>query len=258
MIFRNEHHAHTGHKMIVSLNLPSITTVLFDWDFTLAYSLGLGVSHIARTAVLFQSFGVDCTEAEVVAAQASLEADVAQGILSTSLRPQKKREIIQLYRELLRRLGHPNDSYEFAYKIYAGYGRLPHTLFDDVHPTLHELQARNLQIGILSNHSSSVRHTIDQLLGNIIPQNFITISEEVGTHKPGKTIFRKAAAKLRQKPANCVYIGDNLEVDALAAVQQGGYAAGIWIDRSSTEETSISLPRNIYRLTNLTQLILLL
>ena len=243
--------------MTVSPNFSSLTTILFDWDFTLAYSLGLDVSHTARTAVLFQTFGVACTEAEVVAAQASLEADVAQGIIATSLRPQKKREIIQLYRELLRRLGHPDDSYAFAYKIYAGYGRLPHTLFDDVQPTLRQLQARNIQLGILSNHSFSVRRTIDQLLGNIIPQDCITISEEVGIHKPGKTIFKRAAARLHQKPANCLYVGDNLEVDAIAAVQQGGYAAGIWIDRFG-QEIPTSLPDNVYRLTSLTQLILLL
>ena len=123
---------------------------------------------------------------------------------------------------------------------------------------MHQLQSRNLQLGILSNHSSSVRRTIDQLLGNIIPQQNITISEEVGVHKPGKTIFRRAVAKLRQKPANCIYVGDNLEVDAIAAVQQGGFAAGIWIDRLSNEESLLTLPSHIYRLTSLTQLILLL
>ena len=243
--------------MTVSPNLSSVTAVLFDWDFTLAYSLELGVSHSARTTVLFQKYGVACTEAEVAAAQASLEADIAGGLMSGSLRPQKKREIIRLYRELLRRLGHPNDSYDFAYEIYAGYGRLPHTLFADVLPTLHQLQARNLLLGILSNHSSSVRDTIGQLLGDIIPQERITISEEVGVHKPGKTIFKRAAAKLRQKPTTCLYVGDNLEVDAIAAVQQGGFAAGVWIDRTNQEPPS-DQPANVYRLTTLTQLILLL
>lgn len=243
--------------MTVSPNFASITAVLFDWDFTLAYSLGLDVSHIARTAVLFQTYGVVCTEAEVMAAQADLEADIARGVVSGSLRPQKKREIIQLYRQLLRRLGHPDTSYELAYEIYAGYGRLPHTLFDDVLPTLHQLQTRQLRLGILSNHSSSVRQTINQLLGTIIPQERITISEEIGVHKPGKTIFRRAAAKLHQNPANCLYVGDNLEVDAIAAVQQGSFAAGIWIDRSG-QEAPRKLPQNVYRLTTLTQLILLL
>ena len=243
--------------MTVSPNLSSITAVLFDWDFTLAYSLGLDVSHVERTAVLFQNYGIACTTADVAAAQAALEIDIAQGKVSASLRPQKKREIIQLYKELLRRLGHPNDSYDFAYEIYAGYGRLPHTLFADVPPTLKSLQARGLRFGILSNHSTSVRNTIQQLVGDLIPQNCVTVSEEIGVHKPGKTIFRRAAAKLRQKPANCLYVGDNLEVDAIAAVQQGGFAAGIWIDRSGQTWES-TLPANVYRITALTQLILLL
>ena len=246
--------------MSSSLNaLPTdfVTAVIFDWDFTLAYSLGPEVSHIARTTKLFQNYGVACTLTEVEAAQAALEADIANGQAQGSLRPQKKSEIIQLYRELLRRLGHPNDSFDFAYEIYAGYGRLPHFLFDDVLPTLRQLQAQNLTIGILSNHSTSVRQTIAQLLGDLIPQNHITISEEVGVHKPKKTIFKQAAARLRQNPANCLYVGDNLEVDAIAAVQKGGFAGGIWIDRYE-QGTGIALPPKIHRITNLTQLILLL
>ncbi len=235
-----------------------ITVVLFDWDFTLAYSLGTDISHIARTTMLFQKHGVACTEADVLAAQTALAADIAHGSISGTLRPQKKRGIIQLYRQLLRRLGHPDDSYEFAYQVYAGYGRLPHYLYDDVKPTLHQLQTKNLQLGILSNHSTSVRRTIDQLLGNIIPQDSITISEEVGAHKPSKTIFRRAAARMHQKPANCIYVGDNLEVDAIAAVEHGGFAAGIWIDRMSKEEPPLTFPNNIYRITSLSQLILLL
>lgn len=231
----------------------AVTAVLFDWDFTLAYSLGLDVSHIARTAALFQTYGVACTEADVAAAQASLEADITRGTVAGSLRPQKKREIIQLYRQLLHRLGHPDGSYEFAYEIYAGYGRLPHHLFDDVRPTLHQLNARQLQLGILSNHSSSVRHTIDRLLGDIIPQERLTISEEVGAHKPSKTIFRRAAARLRQNPANCLYVGDNLEVDAIAAVTNGGFAGGVWIDRADTG-AALRLPEKVLRITSLTQL----
>jgi HAD superfamily hydrolase (TIGR01549 family) len=239
-----------------SPDFSSITAVLFDWDFTLAYSLGLGVSHIARTAVLFQTYGVKCTEADLAAAQASLSADIANGIVTGPLRPQKKREIIRLYQELLRRLDHPNVSYDFAYEVYAGYALLPHCLFADVVPTLNNLQERNLILGILSNHSNSVRSTIDLILGDIIPQNKVTISEDVGVHKPRKTIFRRAAAKLHQSASTCLYVGDNLQVDAIAAVQQGGYAAGIWIDRSGQGVVD-SLPENVYRITNLTQLILL-
>lgn len=234
-----------------------VTAVLFDWDFTLAYSLGLTVSHVARTARLFQEYGINCTVEGVAAAQKSLEADIASGKMTGSLRPQKKREIIRLYRELLRRLNHPDDSYEFAYEVYAGYGLLPHYLFDDVLPTLHALQARNLRLGILSNHSSSVRSTIHKLVGDIIPQNQITVSEEVGIHKPRKTVFQRAARKLRQKPANCLYVGDNLDVDAKAAVQPGGYAGGIWIDRYERQSPE-PLPPNVHRITNLSQLILLL
>ncbi|MEZ4592564.1 MAG: HAD family hydrolase [Chloroflexota bacterium] len=233
----------------------SVTAVLFDWDFTLAYSLGPNVSHIARTTRLFQAYGVVCTEAEVAAAQASLEADIVSGKMTGSLRPQKKREIIRLYRELLRRLNHPDDSYEFAYEVYAGYGLLPHYLFDDVLPTLRALQAHNLKLGILSNHSSSVRGTIGQLLDEIIPQASVTISEEVGVHKPSKTIFQRAASRLHQEPTRCVYVGDNLQVDAEAAVTFGQFAAGIWIDRAD-RGAALPLPENVFRITSLLQLLL--
>lgn len=234
-----------------------VTAVLFDWDFTLAYSLGPNVSHVTRTTRLFQEYGVDCTEVQVAAAQAALEADIASGKMTGSLRPQKKSQIIRLYRELLRRLNHPDDGYDFAYEVYAGYGLLPHFLYDDVLPTLHALRARNLKLGILSNHSSSVRTTIGQLVGQIIPQTQITVSEEVGIHKPSKTIFQRAASKLHHKPAHCLYVGDNLTVDAKAAVQFGGYAGGVWINRYEQDPPQ-DLPAKVHHITNLAQLILLL
>ena len=243
--------------MTISPNFQSITAVIFDWDFTLAYSLDQDVSPATRTTTLFQTYGVDCTEADVIAANAALADDIASGAASGSLKPQKKREIVRLYQQLLHRLDHSDSSYAFAYQIYTGYGRLPHTLFDDALPTLHALQERNYLLGILSNHSTSVRNTITQLLGDTLPAEHITISEEVGVHKPNKTIFQQAAAKLGQNPENCLYVGDNLEIDATAAVQKGGFAAGIWLDRSGRAFTE-TMPASVYRLTALTQLISLL
>lgn len=231
----------------------NVTAVLFDWDFTLAYTIDPHISHTQRMVHLFQQHGVVCTEKELADAVAQLDEAIQQGRVQATRYPQKKREILQQYRLILEKLDHPDTSHEFAYKLYGGYAQLPHFLYDDVRPTLQHLQEKDLNLGILSNHSRSVRSVIARLVGDIILPHRVILSEEVGVHKPAKTIFQRAASKMRTSPAQCVYVGDNLSVDAIGAVEQGGYAAGVWLDRRKQDLPS-DPPENVAHITTLAQL----
>jgi putative hydrolase of the HAD superfamily len=51
----------------------------------------------------------------------------------------------------------------------------------------------------------------------------------VGIGKPDPRIFEVTCAQLGLSPADCVYVGDRLETDALAAQAAG--LRGIWLDR---------------------------
>jgi HAD superfamily hydrolase (TIGR01549 family) len=238
----------------MKMNRDGVKAVLFDWDFTLAYTLQKDLSHIERTAALFQGEGINYPVEAFQAARHKLLSDVALGRANGAIKPQTKREIIRFYQQLLTRLGHPDTSQELAYRIYMAYGRLPTTLYEDVLPTLQALQKADVKLGILSNHSRSVRQTIERLVGQYIPSRHITVSEEVGVHKPSRTIFRRAAICLHTRPHHCIYVGDNLHVDAIGAVVQGGYGRGIWLDRAG-QGTTQDTPANVARILTLQQVL---
>lgn len=229
-----------------------ITAVLFDWDFTLAYSIGPDVPFSERLAMLFGQHGVETTPGEMAQILDTIRREINTGVLKAYLFPQEKRAIIKNYRVILEKLGHPDTSYEFAYKLYSGYANLPHYLFDDVLPTFEKLQDAGLKLGILSNHSRSARPVMDEMVGSYISAPHITISEDIGVHKPDSTIFWLAASKMEVAPENCLYVGDNLEVDAIASVQQGGYAGGLWLNRAKRPFSPPSLS-NIAEIQSLTQ-----
>jgi putative hydrolase of the HAD superfamily len=124
----------------------------------------------------------------------------------------------------------------------------------DTLSVLQELKQKGMTLGIVSNIAKSARKTIEEKVGDFIPPNYIFISEELGVHKPAKTIFRLAASRVKTLPRNCLYVGDNLNADAIGAVQRGGYGYGLWLDRKGTGGDKL-LPRRVARISSLSEII---
>lgn len=223
----------------------TITAVLFDWDFTLAYTVSQDATLDERTAIMFQQAGIPCTVDQVRA--------VRQAVQNDGPKPQATEDFLHLYEAMLRQMGYTDVSSELVYRIYSGYAYLPTFLYDDVIPTLRALQKERLRLGILSNHATAVRPTIELLVGSYIPTTQIIISEEEAIHKPDAIIFERAARQMGTPPDQCVYVGDNLQVDAIGAVKFGGYKYGIWLDRQ--DSGADFLPPHVYRITALPQLV---
>ncbi|WP_366145950.1 MULTISPECIES: HAD family hydrolase [unclassified Nostoc] len=59
-------------------------------------------------------------------------------------------------------------------------------------------------------------------------------SQRAGAAKPSAEIFVYACEELRESASDCIYIGDNLKLDAMAATKAG--MLGVWLDR--TQRTS--------------------
>jgi HAD superfamily hydrolase (TIGR01549 family) len=234
--------------------MSEITAVLFDWDFTLAYTLAKDASSVERTTAMFHHVNLDYTREQIESAWQRFKDDVAQGRIQGKAHPQTKQDLINLYRGILMRLGHDDTGRDLTYRIYEAYAYLPTNLYQDALPTLQSLQEREVALGILSNHTTSVRPEMERLVGEFVPSHHITISEEEGVHKPGKTIFRRAASRLRMPANQCLYVGDNLAVDAIGAVQKGDFGLGLWVDRRNTAVKQ-QLPSNVYRITSLNQVI---
>lgn len=236
-------------------NTRFITGVLFDWDLTLARALG-DVPRSQRLTILFQEGGYPCTHAMVQdAMRAMLHANLSLETRPLGKPPQTQQDIIMYYRQLLERLGYPDVSQEKATELYENYARLPTRLYEDVLPALHALQKRGIRMGIVSNHTAVARDMMQRLVGQFIRPEHILISDELGLYKPSPAVFALAMQRLNLNAADCAFVGDNLEVDAIAAVQQGGFQVGFWLDRQQDEHFPFTLPKNVVLLRSLAELL---
>ena len=234
-----------------------IKAIFFDWDHTLAYTKTPQNSMGERLAVMFQIAGLPYTQEEIEAALQQNVPDGGQDEFKRLGEAQTRREIGGLYARLLSRLGHQDTSWELVLTIYRAYAQLPWFLFEDSRAVLKVVRDKGCILGIISNTSMSARPSITQMVGDLVPAGHIVISEEIGVHKPAKTIYLRAAARVRTPPANCMLVGDNLSVDAVGAVQHGGFGHAVWLDRNHKSNGRL-LPPNISTITSLPQLIDLL
>jgi HAD superfamily hydrolase (TIGR01509 family) len=228
--------------------------VLFDFDLTLGRPVG-DLPSAERQARLYASVGLPYDAATIKTALNQRRTWVEAGRLPGVPGPQRRRDLLTAYRQTLRLLGYEGDLNAMALRLYNAYAELPFEVYDDAHTTLQTLAAQGLRLGIVSNHTPAARPLIEGLFGDIIPANHITISGEAGVHKPRPTIFRRGAARLGVPPARCVFVGDNLRVDAEAAVA-AGFGLGIWVDREN--KPAEPLASGVMRVTRLSDIVPLL
>jgi FMN phosphatase YigB (HAD superfamily) len=229
-----------------------VKAVLFDWDLTLGATLG-DVSWGERLAALFEQAGLRYESEAILAAIGQRRQAIQEGRLPGLLKPQEKDDILLYYQQLLHLLGHAETSAPLLEQIYTGYAFLPFVFYPDALPALQAVAAQKLQLGIITNHVPQIRPVIeDRLKGLVLPEHII-ISSELGVYKPEPAIFQEAAIRLGLPADRCMYIGDNLEVDAIGAVAAGGYACGLWCDRLGQAQIE-NFPEHVYRITQLNQI----
>ena len=230
-----------------------VTAVLFDWDLTLAYAEGID-TYGQRLQTLFHHAGLDYPIEAIEAAVHDYQIDT--GILgqkSPESILQTRQNIAGYYRQVLSRLGYVNENWTFYDQLYDVFAKVPAILYDDSLPILQRLVKRSLVLGIITNHSSLIRPVINEYVGKYISDSHVIISQDLQVYKPDPVIFRHATRQIGVLPENCVFIGDNLEVDAVGAVQQGGFGLGLWIDRETAMVVPPRLPEHVHRITSLSQ-----
>lgn len=230
-----------------------VTAVLFDWDLTLAYTEGIN-TYAERLQILFQQAGLNYTPDEIETAVHSYQMDT--GLLGTKAPEsilQTRQNIADYYREILVRLGYTNENWTFYDRLYDAFAKVPVNLFEDSLPILETLQKRGLVLGIITNHSSLIRPVIAKFVSEYIRDSHVIISQDLQTYKPDPEIFQYATRQLGILPKNSLFVGDNLEVDAIGAVQQGSFNQGLWIDRHSPTIPNDKLPQHVHRITSLRQ-----
>ncbi|MCK7627321.1 HAD family hydrolase [Streptomyces sp. RS10V-4] len=122
-------------------------------------------------------------------------------------------------------------------------------LFPDAVPALEAL-APLVRQAVLSNSSTANQERKLTALG--IREHFeaVLCADGLGHAKPAPEAFRAACAALALAPAEVVYVGDRLDVDALGARDAG--LAAVWLDRAGTGGER--LPPGVRRIRELTEL----
>jgi len=125
------------------------------------------------------------------------------------------------------------------------------TLYPDTLSTLHALDARGLEMGIISNFDSRLYPV---LVGLGIDRFFesVTISTVAGAAKPAVGIFQRALHKHGVEAREALHVGDSLRDDAQAAAAAG--LGGVWLDRTGTAERRTDL----VTITSLSELVTML
>ncbi|MEJ2746322.1 MAG: HAD family hydrolase [Anaerolineae bacterium] len=231
-----------------------VTAVLFDWDLTLAHAEGID-TYGERLQTLFQQAGLNFTVADIEKAVYDYQMDTGLlGQKSPESILQTRKNIADYYREILVRLGYVNKNWTFYDRLYDAFAKVPVKLYEDSLSILQALQERGLVLGIITNHSSLIRPVIAEHIGQYIDDSHVTISQDLQIYKPDPKIFRYATRQLGISPKHSLFVGDNLDVDAVGAVQQGGFSQGLWIDRENQPIGNKKLPERVHRITSLSQI----
>lgn len=95
--------------------------------------------------------------------------------------------------------------------------------------TIAELKKRGYRIGIGTNMTSRIQYRKLIKLGLAPYVDFIVVSEESFVDKPDPRFFRKVLEKAGCRPEECLFVGDNHELDYLGARACGMHS--LWYAR---------------------------
>jgi putative hydrolase of the HAD superfamily len=124
-----------------------------------------------------------------------------------------------------------NSVFESAFS--AAWAALP-----DASGVVDELLATGVVVGALTN--AAVAYQTRKLeragLGSRVP--LLVGVDTLGVGKPDPRVFLEACRRLGTDPARTAYVGDELDVDAVAAREAG--LVGVWVDRPGARRRPVS------------------
>jgi 2-haloalkanoic acid dehalogenase type II len=140
---------------------------------------------------------------------------------------------------LLRHLGLPPDR-KLLRKIqtrWFDYAECP--LFPDVNPVLSKLRERGLKMGIISTAYEQDINAITQKTG-LQKELFEVIvgADTLKKTKPDPEVFKYALTKLKVKPQETLFVGDEIDADYRGAENAGIHALLIQRTENKTSQTS--------------------
>ncbi len=206
---------------------PPLEAVLFDAGLTLIRST-TPAHDVAREALA--GHGVSATTPELELAMETAEAQIRAHWLSRDWWASDRlvRELfVSAYRSGLREVAAVGSDTELgarlADSVYDTYHQARHwSLYPDVLPTLRELRANGIRLGIISDWGHGLEAIVLELeLGAYV--EFVVVSSRLGVAKPDPSVFGLALDRIGVAPKQAVYVGDTYVKDVM-----GARAAGIF------------------------------
>ncbi len=212
---------------------PSCDTqvIFFDAADTLFHVKGsVGEIYVSHA----RKYGVTAGKEVVQQAFAKAFADAPPPVFAVS-DPQEIKSCERMWwfdvvHSVFYRVGMFEGFDEYFEEVFAYFSK-PESweLYPDAVPALRALEARGIELGIVSNFDSRL---YDILIGLGIDRFFesVTISSFAGAAKPSAQIFHRALYKHGMEAREALHVGNSLREDAQAAVAAG--LGGVFLDRT--------------------------
>ena len=106
-------------------------------------------------------------------------------------------------------------------------------LFDDVRPLLEAASAAGVPVGLLTNSSSAYTQLKLEITGLCGAFASVATRDSLGFGKPDPRAFHHGCRLLASAPSETIYVGDDIEIDALAARRAG--LCAVWLAREPVD-----------------------
>lgn len=202
----------------------AVTTVLFDFGGTLAYSrrdpFDDWLTFAEREGVSVDRAALERAHAEATEKFTPLMYDHLG----------RMRDFwIAFDADVLERLGAPDPQGRIATAIHRGFrDETGYEVYTETRDVLAALRKRGLALGVVSNATEEL---VDHIQAIGLAQYFdaITFSQEARAEKPEPRIFQLALRRARCRPEDAVHVGDRYEKDVVGA--RGVGIAPVLVDR---------------------------
>lgn len=189
--------------------------VLFDLGLTLIRTASF--PEIYRQILV--RFGINVSLEDIVQAQKATESECDTSTYDES----RRKQFWTNYNvSLLEKLGVEENKVFVATQIDELWWKYSHVrLFPDVEPTLSQLKAKGLKLGLVSN---GFKKDLNHVMGELDLKKWFDVVvciDSCNCAKPNKEIFLYALGKLGVKANEAIFVGDSVLYDYEGALRVG-------------------------------------